>query len=143
MEKRHMFCGIFIDNTQAFASVINQKGKVILCSRYRCDVPEEDFTEIVDHLRHFAEMSVASLSIAFADRGDAPAPWDPLAPLCDEILRVSNNDLAQTNLARSSYGPDGQYNKTRNSSRSCVPSDMPQTMVSRTNRASQDGQPKF
>ena len=113
MEERSLFAGIFIDNGQVFASVINGKGKPLLCNRYQYDCAREDFPEILDHLRHFADLNGASLLIAFADRWDAPAPMDPLSPLWDEVMRVSSHDLSETNLARSSYGPDSHYDKPK------------------------------
>ena len=113
MENKHLFCGILIDNDYAFASVLNQRGKVIACNQYVYKLPEGDFPDILEHLRHFADLHQASIHIAFAHHWDAHVPRDPFCPHDKELLRISHSEFDETNLLNSPYDPDQKYHKPK------------------------------
>jgi len=113
MEIIHLFAGIYIDNTQAYATVMDQKGKALLCNQYGYDHPQDAFPEIVAHLRNFADFYDASLHIALADRWGNSAPIDADSLLFENVLLLSHQELSQANLPHNSYGPNSQYDKPK------------------------------
>ena len=113
MEKTHLFCGIFIDNAHAYASVLNRKGNVLLCNQYLYELPDDHFPDILDNLRHFADIHNAFIHIAFLHSWDAHVPRDPHCPHDKDILRISYHEFDNTNLFHPSYSPNSQYHKPK------------------------------
>ena len=115
MRRKHLFAGIFIEKSNAFAAVIDPQGKAILCGQYQYTFPEEDLQEIIDHLSHLADMQLACLHIAMAQRWDEPTlPMDIITPDSTELLCLNHRILEQTGLARFSWQPDTcHYDKAK------------------------------
>ena len=114
MKQKHLFAGIFIEKSNAFAAVIDPEGKAILCGQYQYTLPEEDLQEIIDHLSHLADMQRACLHIALAQRWDEPTlPMDLITPDDGELLCLNHRNLEQTGLARFSCQSDTCYDKAK------------------------------
>jgi len=113
MKNNHLFAGIYIDNPTAYAAIIDQNGKALLCNQYICDLPKDDFPDIIYHLNSFALHYNSTLHIAFSHRWEGSPSYELDCPVPKNIIQLSHSEISQANLPHNSYGQNSQYDKPK------------------------------